>query len=409
MRETFGKFFSTLWNTFLFQHQYAKLDHWTPAQALPQQDWTDLDRWLLSRLNSAVAEAKFEADRYHLHKATRAIEAFVVDDLSNWWVRRSRDRFWGERASRDKQSAHSALWTALHTVCRLVAPFAPFMVEHIWAHLRTAGDKDSVHLAPWPVAGKRDEELEREMTQVRALAEAGRALRSKVNIPTRHPLGRAVLVGTALGRFAPILQDEINVKQLESAHDTKALKSFVAKPNRSALGKAFKALGTQIADAIEGLDGDQAKALVEAGKPVGVSVGGHDHALTADHLVFEEKDRPGWATTKVEDVVLALHVERNEELLAEALVREVIRRIQEARRDLDLPLDEEIDVVLECGPNEEARLSRFQHVIKADVRGRHVSFGKAGSGGRAWDIDGVAVTATMIPTKTTRPPAAEAA
>ncbi|MFA5944982.1 MAG: DUF5915 domain-containing protein, partial [Candidatus Thermoplasmatota archaeon] len=312
-------------------------------------------------------------------------------------------------ASRDKQSAHAALWTALHTVCRLVAPFAPFMVEHIWPHLRTAGDKDSVHLAPWPLAGTREEDLEREMAQVRALAEAGRALRSKVNIPTRHPLGRAVLVGTALGRFAPILQDEINVKQLESAHDTKALKSFVAKPNRSALGKAFKALGTQIADAIEGLDGDQAKALLDSGKPVGVSVGGHDHALTADHLVFEEKDRPGWATTKVEDVVLALHVERNEELLAEALAREVIRRIQEARRDLDLPLDEEIDVVLGCGPNEEARLSRFLHVLKAEVRGRHVAFGNTGPGARSWDIDGIAITAAMTPTKTTRPSAVEAA
>ncbi|HLF16403.1 MAG TPA: isoleucine--tRNA ligase, partial [Candidatus Thermoplasmatota archaeon] len=176
VRETFGKFFSRLWNTFLFHHQYARLDRWAPEQATAPESWAPLDRWLHSRLQATIAEARFEADRLHLHKATRAIEAFVVDDLSNWWVRRSRDRFWADKDSPDKRSAHSALWTALHAVCRLTAPFAPFMVEAIWPHVRTAKDADSVHLAPYPEAGRRDEALEREMAQVRALAEAGRAL-----------------------------------------------------------------------------------------------------------------------------------------------------------------------------------------------------------------------------------------
>jgi isoleucyl-tRNA synthetase len=411
VRETFGKFFSTLWNTFLFQSQYAKLDHWTPGKAVPSAEWSDLDRWLLSRLNATIAEAKFEADRFHLHKATRAIESFVVDDLSNWWVRRSRDRFWGDKASKDKQSAHAALWTALHAVTRLVAPFAPFMVEHLWPNLRTAKDPDSVHLAKWPAAGARDEELEREMAQVRAIAEAGRALRSKVGIPTRHPLGRAVVVGTALGRFAPILQDEINVKSLESAHDARALKQFVAKPNRKALGQTFKRLSTQVADAIEALDGDHVHAQFAAGKKVGVNVDGQEHELTPEHVLFEEKDRPGWATTQAEDVVLALHVERNEALLAEALAREVIRRIQDVRRELDLPLDEEVDVSLECGPAEEARLLQFVHVLKAEVRARRVAFGQMGPGAnaKAWDIDGAVVKAEVRPTKTVRPSAVEAA
>ncbi|HUR25703.1 MAG TPA: isoleucine--tRNA ligase [Candidatus Thermoplasmatota archaeon] len=411
VRETFGKFFSTLWNTFLFHHQYARLDHWTPAQALPPERWVELDQWLLSRLNATIAEARFEADRLHLHKATRAIESFVVDDLSNWWVRRSRDRFWGERSSKDKQSAHSALWTALHTVCRMVAPFAPFMVEHLWPALRKPDDKDSVHLALWPKEGQREEELEREMAQVRALAEAGRALRSKVDIPTRHPLGRAVLVGGSLGRFAHILQDEINVKQLESAHDTRALKSFVAKPNRKALGQSFKRLSTQVADAIEALDGDAVHAQFAAGKRVGVNIDGTEHELTAEHVQFEERDRPGWATTTVEEVVLALNVERNEELLAEALAREVIRRIQDVRRELDLPIDEEVDITLTCGPNEEARLSRFLHVLKADVRARNLAFGQMGpaSTAKGWDIDGVSVAADVRPTKTMRPSAVEAA
>ncbi|MFO1534120.1 MAG: isoleucine--tRNA ligase [Thermoplasmatota archaeon] len=409
VRETFGKFFSTLWNTFLFQHQYAKLDKWDPAHALPQAEWTDLDRWLLSRLNATVAEARAEADRLHLHKATRAIEAFVVDDLSNWWVRRSRDRFWADKESKDKRSAHAALWTALHTCARLVAPFAPFMVETMWPNLRTASDPAFVHLAAYPVAGPRDEALETEMAQVRALAEAGRALRSKVNIPTRHPLGRAVLVDAKLPRFAAILQDEINVKALDVAPDARALKSFVAKPNRATLGKAFKRMAGPIADAVEGLDGDQVAAAFAAGRTVGVNVEGQEHQLSPEHIVLEEQDRPGWATTKVGEATLALHILRDESLLAEALAREVIRRIQEVRKDLDLPIDEEVDVVLTAGPEEQAQLSHFLHEVKAEVRGRSVTFGPAGPHARSWDIDGAVVKAEVKPTKTHRPAAVEAA
>ncbi|MCA1812058.1 MAG: class I tRNA ligase family protein, partial [Halobacteriales archaeon] len=409
VRETFGKFFSTLWNTFLFQHQYAKLDKWDPAHALPQAEWTDLDRWLLSRLNATVAEARAEADRLHLHKATRAIEAFVVDDLSNWWVRRSRDRFWADKESKDKRSAHAALWTALHTCARLVAPFAPFMVETMWPNLRTASDPAFVHLAAYPVAGPRDEALETEMAQVRALAEAGRALRSKVNIPTRHPLGRAVLVNAKLPRFAAILQDEINVKALDVAPDARALKSFVAKPNRATLGKAFKRMAGPIADAVEGLDGDQVAAAFAAGRTVGVNVEGQEHQLSPEHIVLEEQDRPGWATTKVGEATLALHILRDEALLAEALAREVIRRIQEVRKDLDLPIDEEVDVVLTAGPEEQAQLSHFLHEVKAEVRGRSVTFGPAGPHARSWDIDGAVVKAEVKPTKTHRPAAVEAA
>ncbi|HEX2065783.1 MAG TPA: class I tRNA ligase family protein, partial [Candidatus Thermoplasmatota archaeon] len=350
-----------------------------------------------------------EADRLHLHKATRAIEAFVLDDLSNWWVRRSRDRFWGERDGKDKQSAHAALWTALHAVARLVAPFAPFMVEAMWPHLRAAPDPSSVHLAAYPTAGERDESLEAEMAQVRALAEAGRALRSKVNIPTRHPLGRAVVVNARLPRFFAILQDEINVKALEHAPGTGGLKAHVAKPNRATLGKAFKRLAGPIADAIEGLDGDHVAAEFAAGRTVGVNVEGQEHVLAPEHVILEEVDRPGWGTTKVGDTVLALRVLRDAALLAEALAREVIRRIQEVRKELDLPIDEEVDVVLAAGPEQQAQLSGFLHEVKSQVRARSVAFGEAGRAARAWDIDGVTVAAEVKPTRTVRPAAVEAA
>ncbi|MHB8633493.1 MAG: class I tRNA ligase family protein, partial [Thermoplasmatota archaeon] len=408
VREVFGKFFSTLWNTFLFQHQYARLDRWKPDGAPATR--SPLDAWLWSRFNAVVQEVRFEADRYHLHKATRALEAFLVDDLSNWWLRRSRDRFWKEHDSEDKKAAHRTLWQVLHGLVRLVAPFAPFMVEVMWPHLRLESDPPSVHLAllPEAEAAGRDERAEREMAQVRQVAEAGRALRSRVNIPTRHPLGRAVLVGTSLGAFASILQDEINVKSLESAHSASAFRRHVAKPNRAALGRAFKAMAPQVADAIEALDGDHAYAQITQGRTVGVNVDGHDHEVGADQILFEERDRDGWATVDVEGVLLALHVERDEMLLAEALAREVLRRLQDLRRELDLEIDEEVDVTLSAGPEEEAKLAHFLHVLKSDARARSLAFAP-GPQARTWDIDGIAIGCTLKPTRTHRPEGIEAA
>ncbi len=415
VRETFGKFFSTLWNTFLFHHQYAELDAWKPSVAVLDslQDLVagnELDRWLLSRLEATVAEAREQGNRFYLHKATRAIEDFVINDLSNWWVRRSRDRFWAETDSPDKQAAHATLWWSLHSVARLVAPFAPFMVEHIWDAVRLPEDPESVHLARYPEPGARDEALETRMAAVRDLAEAGRALRSKMGIPTRHPLGRALIVGEGLGALADTLQEEINVKKLDVAADTSSVKSYVPKPNRAKLGPAFKQLAPLVADAIEALDGDAAHAAFAAGDTVGVSIEGHDHDLSAEHVLFEEQDREGWATTEAAGRVLALHIHRNEELLAEALTREVIRRIQDVRKELDLHLEQTIDLQLAVGPDAQAKLEAHLHVLRSDVRARNVAFVDATQGeARLWELEGEEIRCVVTPTAVLRPAAAEAA
>ncbi|MGB0652983.1 MAG: isoleucine--tRNA ligase [Thermoplasmatota archaeon] len=408
VRDTYGKFFSTLWNTFLFHRQYAELDGWTPSIATLDtlQDLAagnELDAWLLSRLEAAVAEADEAGNRFHLHKATRAIEAFVLDDLSNWWVRRSRDRFWAEADSPDKQAAHAVLWWALHTSCRLVAPFAPFMVEHIWDHVRLPEDPDSVHLARYPEAGSRDEALEARMQAVRDLAEAGRALRSKIGIPTRHPLARALLTGdqaAGLGDLANILQEELNVKALDIAGDATEAKSFVAQPNRAALGPTFKQLAPQVAAAIEALDGDHAHEVLTTGGTIGVSIEGHDHGLKEEHVLFEEKDRDGWATTEAAGAVLALYTERDEALLAEAFTREVIRRLQEVRKELDLPLEEQVDVTLDVDDASRGRLEAFSGMVKEDVRVRDLSFGSVSGVTREWDVEGASVSAGVVPVET---------
>ncbi len=392
VRDTYGKFFSTLWNTFLFWVQYADLDDWRPTLTTldNMSPVNDLDSWLLSRLEATVATAQEEGNRFHLHKATRAIEDFVVGDLSNWWVRRSRDRFWAETDSSDKQSAHATLWWSLHSVCRLVAPFAPFMVEHIWDRVRLPEDPDSVHLARYPEPGPRNEELEARMATVRDLAEKGRALRSKIGIPTRHPLAEAIAVGSDLGTLAEILRDEINVKELHEEDAATRIKSYVAKPNRAALGPAFKQLAPLVANAIEELDGDHAHATLSTGGTVGVHIEGHDHDLTSEHVTFEQEDKDGWATVEADGVTLALWTIRDQELLDEALAREVIRRIQDLRKELDLEIDATIQVTL--GTEAAERLTHFAQVIAEEVRASNLNFADVNKPLKVWDIDGLSIT-----------------
>jgi isoleucyl-tRNA synthetase len=392
VREAYGKFFGTLWNTFLFWNQYAELDGWKPTLAtLDSVENTEspLDAWLLSRLEATIAAAEAEGQKFHLHKATRAIEDFVINDLSNWWVRRSRDRFWAETSSADKESAHATLWWSLHTVSRLVAPYAPFMVEHLWDHVRLPEDPTSVHLARYPEPGTRNEALEAQMANVRQLAESGRALRSKIGIPTRHPLAKAIVIGAELGGLAGILAEEINVKVLDQPADASAAKSFVAQPNRAKLGPSFKQLAPQVADAIVALDGDHSHATLSAGGKVGVNIEGTEHELTSEHVLWETTDREGWSSVTVGDITLAFDTVRDQALLDEAFTREVIRRLQELRKELDLDIEANISVTLSGGSE---RLD--SKLVESEVRAS-LAFGDVAHPLKMWDIDGVSITVAV--------------
>ncbi len=395
VRDAYGKFFGTLWNTFLFWKQYADLDGWKPSlkllTELHETSTSDLDQWLLSRLEATVATANEEGHKFHLHKATRAIEDFVVNDLSNWWVRRSRDRFWQETDSPDKQAAHATLWWSLHTVSRLVAPFAPFMVEHIWQHVKLPEDEESVHLAYYPEAGERNEALEGRMATVRALAENGRALRSKIGIPVRHPLQK-VFVTADVGSLAEVLRDELNVKELEIHDDATQARSYVPQPNRSALGPAFKQLAPKIAAAIEALDGDHAHATFQNGGTIGVNVEGSEHSLSQDHVLFEQTDREDWSTIDVDDAVLAFYTKRDQTLLDEAFAREVIRRVQDLRKELDLDIEAEIGLTLSGAE----RLGTFADLVKSECRCSSLTLADVAKPLKIWELEGETVACAVV-------------
>jgi len=406
VRDTYGKFFSTLWNTFLFANQYAELDHWKPTLATLDRlhdiaKDAPLDRWLLSRLEATVADALEHGNKFHLHKATRAIEEFVVGDLSNWWVRRSRDRFWQDQDSADKQSAHATLWWALHSVCRLVAPFAPFMVEHIWEHVRLPEDPDSVHLARYPVPGERDEGLEGQMKTVRAICEDGRALRSRIGIPTRHPLEKATLIDLDFGPLNPIIQEELNVKSLNLG-TLDDVADWHAVPMQKELGPRFKQHAPQAKAAIEALDGRKAMKTIQSGGKVAIDVAGETHLVDAEVMYFEDFRKDHWRYTSLGDFEkandkrgIALWTERSQDLLDEAFAREVIRRVQDWRKELDLGIEETISLRLDGA----SRLAPFLELVKEECRLASLELGEVAEAEKEWEIDGSVVRCAIASTR----------
>jgi isoleucyl-tRNA synthetase len=311
---------------------------------------SDLDRWALSRLQATTAEVIERMDDFDCTSAGRAIAAFV-EELSNWYVRLSRRRFWeGDRA------ALATLRHCLTEVAKLAAPFAPFVADEI--HDNLTGGEDSVHLADFPVPDDdlADSELEAAMEAVRRTVELGRAARARAGIKVRQPLRRAVVVARgaereAIASRADLVRAELNVKELEFVSEESDLVSYRVKPNYRALGPRFGRQMPQLAAAVEGLDADRVAAELAAGRQVGVSVEGHEHALGEGDLELVLEPLAGYEVEAAAGHAVALAVEVDDELRREGLAREAVHAIQNARRDAGLEVTDRI--ALQLGGDEE--------------------------------------------------------
>ncbi len=347
----------TLWNSASFLVTYANVSEWRPRYADLAEcpaSTHPLDRWLVARTQKLIADCAAAYDAYWTPDATRAIEAFV-DDLSNWYIRRSRRRFW-----KDDPQALSTLWYALAQVLRVVAPLMPFLADHLWRNL-VAGAcggaaPDSVHLAGWPVADAAhvDDTLVAEIAEVRRAVELGRQARSTSGIKLRQPLRRLVVQGLPLAQtHADEIADELRVKDVEfGAVDAVEVR---VKPNLKLLGpKLGKAL-RDVQAALQAGDFEQA----DGG---GVRVAGHD--LSADEVLIERAGREGWAVAEADGATVALDTSLDDELLLEGRVLDLIHRINSMRKDLDFQLTDRIVVTL---PPEEAELLRWADRIKDET------------------------------------------
>ena len=355
--ESVRQFMKPLWNTYSLFVLYANVNDVEPvplaelaaAPATPGPDavpaLTDLDRWILSRLQAVTATAIERLDDYDTTAAGRAIAAFV-DELSNWYVRRSRRRFWDGDAA-----AFATLRECLTTTAKLLAPLTPFVADAIYTGLE--GAEPSVHLCdyPEPDAALRDEPLEWQMQVARDAVELGRAARAQAKAKVRQPLREAVVVAAererdAIGRFEDLVLDELNVKRVRYVSEADELGRFELKANYRTLGPRFGKDMPKVAAAVAGLDADHAARALRAGEEVHVAIDGRDHALTADDLQLALQPLEGYEIERAGTHAVALELTLDDGLRREALAREVVHAIQNARRDAGLEVQDRIALTL---------------------------------------------------------------
>jgi isoleucyl-tRNA synthetase len=337
--ESLRQFLLQLWNTYGFLVLYTNVndvrEHAEPA--------TELDRWALSRLHATTEVVRERLDAYDATRAGHAIAAFV-DDLSNWYVRRSRARFWdGDPA------AFGTLHTCLVTVAKLLAPFCPFISDEIYDNLD--GSEPSVHLCDFPEAGPRDAELEVAMGVVRETVRLGLAARGQAKLGVRQPLRAAVVVAagaerSAIGRLEDVIKGELNVKELRFVSQADELGSYDVKPNYRSLGPRFGKHMPQVAAAVAALEPAHVADALREGRGVGISVDGHDHELGGDDLLLAMQPLEGYQLEREGSHAVALELELDDELVREGLAREIVHAVQNARKTAGLEVADRIELAL---------------------------------------------------------------
>ena len=351
--DTVRRFLLPLWNTYSFFVTYANLDGFDPQSgtAPSAAERPLLDRWLLSSLQSLIATVTQNLESYNITEAARAIEKFV-EELSSWYVRRSRRRFWKSEDDTDKRSAYHSLYETLTTLSLLLAPFTPFMADEMYRNLVAGNDTnapESVHLASWPEAQTeiRDEMIEGDVRLAMRLSSLGRSARSKAQIKVRQPLAEAlVLLPSAgeresLGRIADQLRDELNVKEIVAAEDETAFLQFSVRPNLARLGPRLGREMGAVAKVIQSLEGEDL-AQVAGRARAGLSVEIAGTTLTSEDLLVESEDRAGYISTNESTTTIAIDTTVTAELAEEGFARDLVRHIQELRRTAGLEISDRI-------------------------------------------------------------------
>ncbi|MGB3329581.1 MAG: DUF5915 domain-containing protein, partial [Thermomicrobiales bacterium] len=374
------RFILPLWNSYSFFTTYARIDGWTPgASSTPVAERTLLDRWLLSRAHEVTAFVRERMVEFDIASSTRAIEAFVVEELSNWYIRRNRRRFWKPESDADKNAAYETLYEALVLVTRLIAPFIPFVSEAMYRNLVCAIDETapvSVHLTDYPVADESliDRELTREMSAVLAVVKLGRAARSEANLKVRQPLP-AILVHTpdpadaeAVVRLKDQILDELNVKDVRALDELGDVVSHEVKPNLPLLGPKYgKQLGA-IRAALAAADPVQVAAAVEAGTPVELVLkDGSSVALLPEEVLVTLRKREGYAAAQGPEATVVLDTTLTPELVQEGIARDVVRAVQDARKQLELNIEDTIALAYDAPTEIAAAIEAFADYVSREV------------------------------------------
>jgi isoleucyl-tRNA synthetase len=366
------KFFGTLYNTYSFFALYANVDGFDPQMAQVAFDKRpEIDRWILSCLNTLIKGVEAELDGYDPTRAGRLIDAFVNDDLSNWYVRLNRKRFWGKEMSEDKLSAYQTLYTCLMTVAKLLAPFAPFYADQLYKDL--GGELDSVHLDKFPVADESqiNKDLEARMEMAQKITSMALALRKKVNIKVRQPL-QAIMIPAVdaeqkkhIEAVKDLIMNEVNVKELRFVEGAGVLVKKV-KCNFRTMGKKFGKLMKGVAAAMDALSQEQIAELEQQGT-IGIEVEGQQLTVEAVDVEIISEDIPGWLVANEGNLTVALDIVITRELRLEGIARELINRIQNIRKESGLEITDRIKVEMTHTDKTEEALQMWGDYIKTQV------------------------------------------
>ncbi len=390
------KFFGTLYNTYGFFALYANVDGWNQEQGTKNQDLQEIDKWVLSKLNSLVKEVTAAYEAYEPTKAGRAISDFVQDDLSNWYVRLNRKRFWGGEMDADKQAAYYTLYTCLKTVAQLMAPNAPFYGDRLYRDLTG----ETVHLSQWPVADEAmiNLELERSMSLAQQATSMILSLRKRAEKNVRQPLQKAVIPAPdqetleALLRVEDLIKSEVNVKEMVivRAEDSEIKLVKKIKPNFKVLGKKVGGMMKQLAAAIAQMSQEDIAAFEAAGTFTLC-----DYALVAEDVDIITEDMPGWLVANNGVITIALDIELTPALIEEGIARELINRIQNLRKSSGLEITDRIAVQLENREEIAAAVKNCNEYIASQVLATSLVLVEGLTGGTVLEMDGYNVNCVI--------------
>ena len=390
------KFMGTLWNSYVFFITYANIDNFDATKYTLEYDKLPImDKWLLSRLNTVVGEVDNDLMNYRIPEAARALQDFV-DELSNWYVRRCRERFWAKGMEQDKISAYMTLYTALLTICKAAAPMIPFMTEEIYQNLVRTNDKtapESIHLCDFPEVKTEwiDKRLETDMDEVVKVVVLGRACRNAASIKNRQPI-RAMFVKTdkeELSEFyTEIIEDELNVKNVQYTDDVRSFTSYSFKPQLRTLGKRFGSQINALKELLAGLNGNEAMDELNEKATLTVVLNGNEEVIAKEDLLIETAQTEGYVSDSDNGITVVLDTNLTPELIEEGYVRELISKLQTMRKEAGFEVTDHIRVYQTENEKIAEILKKHEEEIRRIVLAEEIVIGQLSGVLKEWDING---------------------
>ena len=393
------KFMGTLWNTYAFFVLYANIDNFDATKyTLDYEKLSVMDKWLLSRLNSTVRDTDNNLANYRIPEAARALQDFV-DDMSNWYVRRSRERFWAKGMEQDKINAYMTLYTALVTVCEAAAPMIPFMTEEIYRNLVCSIDKDapeSIHLCDYPAVNEAwiDTDLERNMAELLKVVVMGRAARNTANIKNRQPIGKMyVKAPYELNEFfKAIIEDELNIKDVVFTDDVENFVTYSFKPQLKTVGPKYGKLLGKIRPALAELNGQKAMAEIKETGKLALDLGDEKIELLEEDLLIDMAQMEGYVSEGDNTVTVVLDTNLTPELIEEGYVREIISKVQTMRKEAGFEVMDKIRVSAKGNAKIEELMKANEAEIKSEVMADDIRFDEVSGYEKEWKINAETVT-----------------